>query len=126
MTWIVFGVIVTFVLFIALGFDTKKGNWHFGPRQIGALLGLLLILPSMFATVPTGHTGILTLFGEVQNDTLEAGLHIKNPLMKLVAMDNRTQRAVIKTECFSSDIQEVQVIYSLNFQIEKQNAMNAR
>ncbi len=123
MTWIVLAFIAVFVLFLILGYDKSTNGWHTRPKQLLALFGLLLILPSLFATVPTGHTGILTLFGEVQNDTLEAGLHMKNPLMRLVVMDNRTQKEVINTECFSSDIQEVKVIYTINFQIEKQNAM---
>jgi len=123
MTWIVISLIVTLVLFIILGIDKKKG-WHTTPRQFLALAGLLLILPSMFATVPTGHTGIMTLFGEVQDGTLEAGLHFKNPMIQVVVMDNRTQKAVVQTACFSSDTQEVNITYTINYQIEKQNAMN--
>ena len=123
MSWIVFALIACVVAFVLLGFD-KRGGWRTSPRQFLCLLALLIAVPSMFATVPTGHTGIMTLFGEVQNGTLEAGLHVKNPLMQLVVLDNRTQKAEITTSCFSSDTQEVSVIYTINYQIEKQNAMN--
>jgi len=122
MTWILVAAVAVVVLFVLLGFDRNR-RWRASPKQFLAIFGLLLAIPSMFATVPTGHTGILTLFGEVQDETLEAGLHVKNPLMQLVVMDNRTQKAEIITSCFSSDTQEVNVVYTINYQIEKQNAM---
>ena len=122
MNWILVAVVAVVVLFVILGFDRNR-RWRISPKQFLAMFGLLLALPSMFATVPTGHTGILTLFGEVQDQTLEAGLHVNNPLMQLAVMDNRTQKAEILTSCFSSDTQEVSVIYTINYQIEKQNAM---
>jgi hypothetical protein len=113
---IVFAVIVMLALFIVLGIS-KDGNrtvWKTRPRQALALLGSLVLLLGMFATVPTGHTGILTTFGRVEDTTLEAGLHIKLPIQQVVVMDNRTQKSVVELSCFSSDIQEVQVKYSIN------------
>jgi regulator of protease activity HflC (stomatin/prohibitin superfamily) len=37
-------------------------------------------------------------------------------------MDNRTQKQVVDMAAFSSDIQEVAVVFSLNYQIAKENA----
>jgi regulator of protease activity HflC (stomatin/prohibitin superfamily) len=37
-------------------------------------------------------------------------------------MDNRTQKSVVELSCFSSDIQEVEVRYSINYQIQKSDA----
>jgi regulator of protease activity HflC (stomatin/prohibitin superfamily) len=76
----------------------------------------------MIVSVPTGHTGILTTFGKVEDGTLESGIHIKMPYQNLVVMDNRTQKATLELSCFSSDIQEVPVTYSINYQINKENA----
>ncbi|MBQ7319407.1 MAG: hypothetical protein IJW97_04445 [Clostridia bacterium] len=123
---IVFAVIVMATLFIVLGIS-KDGNrtvWKTRPRQALALLGSLVLLLGMFATVPTGHTGILTTFGRVEDTTLEAGLHVKLPIQQVVVMDNRTQKSVVELSCFSSDIQEVQVKYSINYQIQKEDAQN--
>lgn len=44
------------------------------------------------------------------------------PWKKVVNMDNRTQKQSIEMPCFSSDIQEVNVIYTVNYQINKANA----
>ena len=85
-------------------------------------LGIVLIGASCIASVPTGHTGVVTTFGKVENFTFEAGLHIKNPFSKVVNMDNRTQKGSLEMVCFSSDIQEVRVLYTLNYQIQKANA----
>ena len=77
---------------------------------------------SMIKTVPTGHTGVVVTFGEVQDYTYEAGVHFNAPWVNVVKMDNRTQKETIELMCFSSDIQEVSVTYTLNYQINKENA----
>ncbi len=77
---------------------------------------------SCIRTVPTGHTGIITVFGRVEETTLEAGVHVCAPWMEVVNMDNRNQKASVDLFCFSSDIQEVSVTYTLNYQISKENA----
>ena len=120
MFWIVASLIAVVVLFVALG--TSKTGWRLRGRQALCLLGLLVILGGMLATVPTGHTGILTTFGKVEDKTLEAGMHVKSPFQEIVCMDNRTQVAHLELSAFSSDIQEVLVSYSMNYQIEKANA----
>ena len=75
-------------------------------------------------SVPTGHTGIVTTFGKVENYTLEAGVHFINPFSRVVKIDNRTQKATAELSAFSSDIQEVSVSYTINYCIDKENAQN--
>ncbi|MBQ8382644.1 MAG: prohibitin family protein [Clostridia bacterium] len=109
---------------------SAKGT-GFTPKKIAALIAvgiaaiLLIVLAfNCFASVPTGHTGILTTFGKVEDQTLEAGIHFKLPWQKVVNMDNRNQKSTLTLTCFSSDIQEVDVVYTVNYQIEKSNAQN--
>ena len=45
-----------------------------------------------FSFVPTGHTGVVTLFGKVENYTLDSGVHFKNPFARVIKMDNRIQK----------------------------------
>ncbi len=89
-----------------------------------AVILLALLAFSCFASVPTGHTGIITTFGKVEDQTLEAGMHFKLPWQKVINMDNRNQKSTLTLTCFSSDIQEVDVVYTINYQIEKKNAQN--
>ena len=83
----------------------------------------LIVIFSCFTQVPTGHTGVVTTFGKVSNYTLDSGIHVKAPWQKIVKMDNRIQRATESLSCFSSDIQEVSMLYTLNYQISQKDAM---
>lgn len=78
---------------------------------------------SFMGSVPTGYTGILTTFGKVENTTLEAGLNFKAPWQDIVIMDNRVQKQSTELSCFSSDIQEVSMTYTVNYQISSVDAM---
>lgn len=86
------------------------------------ICGLLFGL-SFIGSVPTGYTGILTTFGKVENVTLDAGLNMKAPWQKIVTMDNRVQKQTVELSCFSSDIQEVSMMYTVNYQISAADAM---
>ncbi len=86
------------------------------------VFSVLLAVVSCLRTVPTGHTGIVTTFGKVEDITYEAGVHFCAPWQEVVNMDNRNQKASVPLSCFSSDIQEVSVTYTINYQISKANA----
>jgi regulator of protease activity HflC (stomatin/prohibitin superfamily) len=88
----------------------------------GLAIGILFIILSCVKTVPTGQTGIVTVFGRVENYTLDSGVHFLAPWKKVTNMDNRTQVATIEMSSFSSDIQEVKIKYTVNYQINKENA----
>ena len=90
----------------------------------GGVLAIILFIMSLLSIckIPTGHTGVVTSFGKVENYTFDAGIHLKAPWKKVVKMDNRVQKNSIELSCFSSDIQEVTILYTLNYQIDKANA----
>lgn len=91
---------------------------------VGAMIAaVVLCVGSCFASVPTGYTGIVTVFGRVQDQTLDAGFHTKTPWQSIVTMDNREQRMEFQMEAFSSDIQQVDISGSVNFSIDKATAM---
>ncbi|MBQ1861309.1 MAG: prohibitin family protein [Clostridia bacterium] len=96
-------------------------------RSVIIAVAILLLCAVIYMTctsmVPTGYTGILTTFGRVEDYTLDAGLHMKNPFQAVVLMDNREQKTAFNTEAFSSDIQQVEVVGSVNFAINKATAM---
>ncbi len=92
------------------------------PRYIGIALAVILIVASCFTVVPTGYTGILTTFGRVENTTISAGINFIAPWQNVVQMDNRTQKVEIQTSAFSADIQQVDLVMSLNYCIDQATA----
>ena len=88
-----------------------------------AVFAVLLMAMSCYNSVPTGHTGVVTVFGRVENYTLDAGIHMMAPWKKVIKMDNRVRKETVELSAFSSDIQEVSMVYTVNFQINKANAM---
>ena len=88
-----------------------------------AIIGAVLIAVSCARFVPTGHTGVVTVFGKVENYTLDSGIEFMAPWKKVIKMDNRTQKVTVDLTFFSSDIQEVQATYTINYQISKADAM---
>lgn len=58
---------------------------------IAAVTGLvlLLIIFNSYTTVPAGHNKVATLFGKVQPEPYDEGLHIVNPLLNFVSFDLR-------------------------------------
>ena len=89
---------------------------------IPLFVGLIVAFLGGIKIVPTGSTGIVTTFGRIENISLDAGIHFMSPWKKVIKMDNRTQKQSIEMACFSSDIQEVNVVYTVNYQINKANA----
>lgn len=135
MFWFILGIIVIIVgVCVAFGLTTYANTSYSGKDSFpyrdkawisavsGFALGAILLFVSCIAPVGTGHTGIVTVFGRVEDNTLEAGFHMKAPWQSVVQMDNRVQKATVELSCFSSDIQEVSCVYTLNYQINKANA----
>ncbi|MDO4387406.1 MAG: prohibitin family protein, partial [Clostridia bacterium] len=94
------------------------------PVVILVVILLAIIAFPPFVSVPTGHTGVVTTFGRVEDKVLDEGFHFKNPVQHVVMMDNRTQKASMAMQAFSSDIQQVDIVCSVNYSVDKQNAQN--
>lgn len=100
---------------------TKLGK--LASASVAVAVALLMLVMFCTTSIPAGHTGVVTSFGKVKDYTLDSGLHLKAPWYSIIKMDNRVQKQSVELSCFSSDIQEVNIIYTLNFRIEKENAM---
>lgn len=118
------GLLLTLGLFVGLGFVRgTRVTWKLNAKQLLSVLGVAVIAVSCYVSVPTGHTGVITTFGSVEDYTLEAGMHFKLPWQEVIKMDNRVQKNTQDLSCFSSDIQEVSMTYTVNYQISKLDAM---
>jgi prohibitin 1 len=62
--------------------------------RILKLIGVVLLVILLFASVvsiPTGHVGVLTLFGRVTGEVLGEGIHVINPLKSVQKLSVQTQ-----------------------------------
>jgi len=61
---------------------------------IGRILVAVVVVILLFmstTSVPTGHVGVLTLFGRVTGDVLSEGIHMVNPLKSVNKLSIQTQ-----------------------------------
>lgn len=62
-------------------------------RYIGVvIIVLLIILFKSVVIIPAGHVGVAELFGNVYEKSLDAGIHIINPLLNVHKMSVRTDQ----------------------------------
>lgn len=91
MTNILIGIIILIVAYIATKtvpyLSTRKNI----VRILAGVIFLILVLAASFVQVEPGMVGVKKLFGKVNNNTLESGLNLINPLAKVVMFDMRTQ-----------------------------------
>src|ERR1700754_2110778 len=68
------------------------GN-RFGGIVTYAGIGILVLglITSSFKIIDPGKVGVQTLFGKVEDQVLESGLHIINPLVDITTFDIQTQ-----------------------------------
>ncbi|MBK7232881.1 MAG: prohibitin family protein [Saprospiraceae bacterium] len=93
MALIIIGIVIIIAHFIF-----NQSNQHpnlkkigVGMRTFGLVLVIIGFLTSCILQINAGQVGVKVLFGQVQNDILNPGLHIINPLLVVHEMDVRTQ-----------------------------------
>jgi regulator of protease activity HflC (stomatin/prohibitin superfamily) len=125
MVWFIIGILALIVgVIVAIYQGVENGSGAATVAGVAtAIVVAVLIGLSCMASVPTGHTGVLTTFGKVEDRTLEAGMNFKAPWQNVIKMDNRVQKQTTDLICFSSDIQEVSMKYTVNYQISSKDAM---
>jgi regulator of protease activity HflC (stomatin/prohibitin superfamily) len=101
----VLGVIVL-VVGIVLRRSPEPGN-RFGGIAIpvGVVIFVLGLLLSAFKTIDPGKVGVQVLFGKVQDQVLESGLHVINPLVEVTTFDIQTQNYTMSGTHSEGDVQ---------------------
>ena len=80
---------------------------HFGgiAMSVGGAIFALGLLLSIFKTIDPGKVGVQVLFGKVQDQVLESGLHIINPLVEVTTFDIQTQNYTMSGTRNEGDVQ---------------------
>ncbi len=91
---VVFTVIIGVILFlIGASFSNNSTLSKFArPFKVGAVIAIVIgLMSSMFKQIDAGKVGVQSLYGNVQPDILESGLHVINPLLDITEFDIQTQ-----------------------------------
>jgi regulator of protease activity HflC (stomatin/prohibitin superfamily) len=90
-------LIIIGVIFLILSFAVKSNasnplfKFSGTIRNIGILVIVFGIFSSMFKQIDAGKVCVKSLYGRVQPDVLESGLHLINPLLDVTDFDIQTQ-----------------------------------
>ena len=84
------------IIFIIISFTLKNQQNQFSKyaNQVlifGFIVILIGLISSVFKQIDAGKVGVKSLYGNVQPDVLESGLHVVNPLLDITIFDARTQ-----------------------------------
>ena len=91
---VLFTVIIGVILFlIGASFSNTPTLSKFArPFKIGAVIAIFIgLMSSIFKQIDAGKVGVQSLYGNVQPDILESGLHVINPLLDITDFDIQTQ-----------------------------------
>ena len=91
MTVIVIGIIIVIIAFLAAKSDPPLRNYKTMLGTAGIIVILIGISISCIVQVEPGQVGVQKLFCKVNNNILESGLNVVNPLVKVVMFDVRTE-----------------------------------
>jgi regulator of protease activity HflC (stomatin/prohibitin superfamily) len=108
-------------------FVNKHDELRVGNVILTGVVGLtaLVSVISACTKVDTGCTGIRTYFGSVQEDTYDAGFHLKVPFVeKVVDINNKVQKVEVDADSTSKDLQAVSSTLAVNYHLAKEASVS--
>ncbi|MBQ1396871.1 MAG: prohibitin family protein [Clostridia bacterium] len=101
----------------------ERKSFNFPKKTIAivvAVLVALIVLLNSITIVDAGHTGVINTLGNVSENVLQEGIHLKIPFIQtIVKMDNRIVKLEVETEAFSKDLQTVTTKLAINYRVSK-------
>ncbi|MNF33544.1 SPFH domain / Band 7 family protein [compost metagenome] len=89
--FIILGIILLIISFTLKGNVNQFSKFSNVLKIIGFLSIVLGIFSTTFKQIDAGKVGVKSLYGNVQPDILESGLHLINPLLEVTDYDIQTQ-----------------------------------
>jgi regulator of protease activity HflC (stomatin/prohibitin superfamily) len=88
---ILVGVVILVIGFVIANFDPSLKRYRSVIKTAGVIVILIGLSISAVVQVEPGQVGVQKLFGKVNDNILESGLNVINPLVKVVMFDIRTE-----------------------------------
>lgn len=88
---IIIGIILLIASFTLKNNQNQLSKYSGIFKIAGILVIVLGVFSSMFKQINAGQVGVKSLYGQVQPDVLDSGLHLVNPLLDVTTFDIQTQ-----------------------------------
>ena len=88
---LIIGVILIIISFTLKANESPISKFSNLFKILGFVVILIGLMSSAFKQIDAGKVGVKSLFGNVQSDVLESGLHMVNPLVDITIFDAQTQ-----------------------------------
>ena len=90
MALIILGIVILIAGYAVQGSE-QFGRFAKTIRGIAIAVMIIGVLVKSVVQIGAGQIGVKSLFGKVQNDVLQSGLHFVNPLVEVKMLDIKTQ-----------------------------------
>jgi regulator of protease activity HflC (stomatin/prohibitin superfamily) len=91
MTVIVVGIIILIIGIVSAKSDSPLHSYRTMIKTAGVIVVLIGLSIACVVQVEPGEVGVQKLFGKVNNEILESGLNVINPLVQVVMFDIKTE-----------------------------------
>jgi regulator of protease activity HflC (stomatin/prohibitin superfamily) len=91
MSIVLIGIVILVIGIVAANADAPLRNFKTILKTAGVIVILIGISISSVVQIEPGEVGVQKLFGKVKDNTLESGLNVINPLVKVVTFDIKTE-----------------------------------
>jgi regulator of protease activity HflC (stomatin/prohibitin superfamily) len=107
------------IIILIVGMVMKRSpepGSHFSgiARIVGLVVVILGLLLSSVKVIDAGQVGVQVLFGKVQDNILESGLHLINPAVEVTTFDVRTQNYTMSARENEGQVQGDDAIHVLS------------
>lgn len=122
-------VIAGYLFAWIISLSNKSSNLPKIIRLLGLIIGIIIAIGgSLYASirfVGAGERGVLLRWGAVQNNILDEGFHIVNPISDSVINVNiKVQKDEITTEAASNDLQIITTTIATNYHLDPSQVNN--
>jgi regulator of protease activity HflC (stomatin/prohibitin superfamily) len=102
---IIVGIVVLFAGIMVKRSPEPVGRFGGLISIVGVAIAAIGLVFSVFKVIDPGKVGVQILFGKVQNDVLESGLHIINPLVDVTVFNTQTQNYTMSAVHSEGEVQ---------------------
>ena len=101
----IFGIIMLVVGMVLKRSPEPGSHYSKLVTTVGIIVFALGLVATCFKQIDTGKVGVQVLFGRVQEQVLESGLHIINPLVEVVIFDTKTQNYTMSAKTSEGQVE---------------------